>query len=152
MGKTVTELELEALTKLSEQVDGFKTLVEGATQKKDFEALKAAVEELKTNIGMWDEKTISEAVDKINAANVRMAAELAEVSEKLAQEREKSTTGGVKPIVDQAAYDEMIKCIFGEDKNSKSSGRSGSITTKAPETFGRATSLVAGSEDRKSVV
>lgn len=140
------EQELDAIKKISEQVKSFKDSMETKAQKDEVDKLVDKIDTLSKNLGEWTDEKISKSIEEINKKNVDLFAQLTEVQENQAKQREQSEKGGNGEAVTKEAYDKMIKSVFGENLNSKTHGRPSSMTVKAAETFGRGTSFVSGSD------
>ena len=140
------EKELDAIKQISEQVKSFKDSMETKAQKDEVDKLVEKIDTLSKNLGEWTDEKISKSIEEINKKNVDLFAQLTEVQENQAKQREQSGKGGNGEAVTKEAYDNMIKSVFGENLNSKTHGRPSSMTVKAAETFGRGTSFVSGSD------
>lgn len=140
------EKELEAIKQISEQVKNFKDSMETKAQKDEVDKLVEKIDILSKNLGEWTDEKISKSIEEINKKNVDLFAQLTEVQENQAKLREQSEKDGNGAAVTKEAYDKMIKSVFGENLNSKTHGRPSSMVVKAPETFGRGTSFVSGSD------
>ena len=140
------EKELEAIKQISEQVKSFKESMETKAQKDEVDKLVEKIDTLSKNLGEWTDEKISKSIEEINKKNIDLFAQLTEVQENQAKQREQSEKDGNGEAVTKEAYDKMIKSVFGENLNSKTHGRPASMTIKAAETFGRGTSFVSGSD------
>src|SRR5690554_3573418 len=116
------EKELEAIKQISEQVKNFKDSMETKAQKDEVDKLVEKIDTLSKNLGEWTDEKISKSIEEINKKNADLFAQLTEVQENQAKQREQSVKGGNGEAVTKEAYDKMIKSVFGENLNSKTHG------------------------------
>jgi gas vesicle protein len=132
--------ELEAITKVSKQVDEFKTQLGDRVLMKDFNDAKKALDDLTKNIGKYSEKEIDAALDTINKANEKLHKQMEEMAEDVAKAKEKGSQGPGKLVLfDPADVAKFVSDTFqdGHKTNNKATIKiNGGIVLKAAETFG----------------
>lgn len=135
----------EALELIAGQVEEFKKyLNDDAVKKQDLESVKALVTELKANLDEWNQKQISEAIDKINKKNESLHKQIIELQEKEADRMKGEGKSKQGEIVSEKEIRDFVSKMF--PNGEKDGSASASIELKAAETFGGAVTFVSGSD------
>src|SRR5690606_4607049 len=121
-----------------------KYLNDDAVKKQDLESVKYLVTELKANLDEWNQKQISEAIDKINKKNESLHKQIIELQEKEADRMKGEGKSKQGELVSEKDIKDFVSKMF--PNGEKDGAASASIELKAAETFGSAVTFVSGSD------
>lgn len=147
-GANTDTAEVKAIKRIGKQVESFKTALGEKADAEAIKLLQAKVEDLAKNISTMESENIVKTLKEINDANEKMWKQIAEVQEKMLEEKEKTEgkakKGDILKSEDIAAF---VKATFGEDAaNGTKTSNPAKVTLKAAETFGYATFFEGGAD------
>lgn len=135
--------ELEAIDKVSKQVEAFKTQLGDRVVIKDFNEAKKALDDLKASIGKYSEKEIDAAIKTINDANAKLLKQVEEMTEDIAKAKEnKGNQAKALTLMDETELKGQIVKMFPDARTKTKDGlkiemnRDIILRTKAAEVFG----------------
>lgn len=137
--------ELEAIEKVTSQVDEFKKQLGDRVGKEEFAKATKSLDDLKDNLGKWEEKKIDSKIDEINASITKFGDHIQEMQEEIQQSKEKgSGTSKSTMVVAKEDVEAFLKKLWREDDFKRKSdvhaeikmgGHIGQVV-KAAENFG----------------
>lgn len=136
--------EIEAIKKIGEQVEQFKTLLGDKADADAFKTLEDKLTSLEEGIETMKAAEISKAIEAINKSNESIYKQVVELQEELAVSKEKSTgKSAVRPeLITVKELEGFVASTFGED--GKKTHSPAKIQVKAAETFGFDQTFVGG--------
>lgn len=140
MEETTVSPELEAISKVSKQVEQFKQQLGERVGKEEFAKAEKLLSELKEGLNKWEEKKIDSALDTINTSISKFGTRMEEMQEELNQAKEGEKGRKKTDFVDTKDIQAFIDATF---KDNKKTVEAASIKLngaghvfKAAETFG----------------
>lgn len=141
MAEETKSPELEAIEKVTGQVEDFKKQLGERVGKEEFTKAQKLIDELKEGLGKWEEKKIDDQIGKINDSITKFGTQITEMQEELNQAKEGGNGRKKLEVVATKDVEDFIKKTFAdgvktkEFANIKLGGNIGEIT-KAAENFG----------------
>lgn len=136
--------EVKSLKKINRQVKQFNTVLGTKAKAEEFTALQAEIKQLQTDIKTMKDADILKAMENINAANVKIWKQIAEMQEEKAASKE-GAEGKVKPgqLFTRKQVEDFVNSTF---KDGKKTHDNAAIEMKAAETFGIPHTFDTGAE------
>lgn len=107
--------ELEAIDKVSKQVDAFNTKLGDKADKAGVDELKKTIDALKNDIGNMSEKEVDKSIKTINDSVEKMVKQMAEMQEDVnASKESKTKTKASIELYDEAEMKKQITAMFPE--------------------------------------
>lgn len=144
--------EVKSIKMMGRQVHSFKKALGEKADAEEFKALNTKIDNLAKGIKDMEAAGISQAIKDINEANEKIWKQIAEVQEKLLEEKEAASGGKKKgAFVETKSVEKFIKDTFGDDNKKTKAAASVEIhTNKAAENFGYATFFEGGPDTDQS--
>lgn len=130
-----TSKELEAIGRVSDQLDQYKEILGDKVDTEVFEQAKADIDALKDSLSGLDESKIDAKIKEINDSSVKMFNRILELEEEVNRSKEGSTGGAAtgKRNLNKEALQAFIDTTF---KDGQKTHDTASVTFKAAEVFG----------------
>lgn len=131
--------EIEAINKISKQIEGFKTILGDKADKADFKAVEKAITELKEGLSKLEGTKIEEKMTEINKAITKFGEQVTELKEDVAKAKENTGKGKPTPFVTTKEIEDFIKSTFKDGQKTRDHAAikvNGDHIFKAAETFG----------------
>lgn len=135
--------ELEAIEKISGQLEGYKKELADKADKDQFEKTEKALEELKAGLDSLTEKEVDKSIAEINKTLKETHEQVAELREEQAQAKENGARAKRGEFVSKEDIEAFINSTF---KDGAKTSNAAKITIKAPETFGFDQTFAGGSD------
>ena len=132
--------ELEAIDKISEQLEGYKTELAEKADKATIEGAETEIKSLRESLNELTEKEIDKSIERINGTQKEMHEQIATMREE--QQQSKESNKGSKMMTYKQLRESVAKFVEERyPKGGKNDGAFPSIEmpapiSKAPETFG----------------
>jgi len=135
--------EVDAIKKISEQVEQFKNLLGDKADANAFKTLEDKLTALEEGIETMKAAEISKAIEAINKSNESIYKQVVELQEELAIGKEQSAgkSNGRTELIATAEVETFVKTTFVDGKKTHAPAK---ITIKAAETFGYDQTFVGG--------
>lgn len=133
---------MEAIKKIGEQIEGFKSLLGDKANADEFKALQEQIKTLSDGLETMKAAEIGKAIESINKSNESIYKQVVELQEELAKGKEngeKAVRSG--ELVSKKAVEEFVAKTFVDGTKTHSNAR---IEIKAAETFGYPQTFVGG--------
>lgn len=132
--------ELEAIGKVSKQVDDFKATLGNKADKADFKKIEDNLAALKAGVDKWEEKKIDDTIKSINDQIDKFGKQVTEIQEDIQAQKGGGAAGKALPFVTTKDIEDFIASTF---KDGRKTGDHAAIKLnaaghvfKAAETFG----------------
>ena len=134
-GNDTGNAELQAIKKIGDQVEAFKTALGDKADAEEFKKLQDKITELEKGLEEMTAKQISDAIKAINEGNEKVHKQLVELQEEAAQKKDTGKSGSPRrsEIVSTKAVQDFIDATFKDGKKTHDPAK---IEIKAAETFG----------------
>lgn len=131
--------ELEAIDKISKQIEGFKTELGDRISKAELKKVEDAITSLKAGIDKFEEKKIDDTLKTINDSIEKFGIQITEMKQDIDSSKDSGKTAKRGQFVTTKEVEDFIASTFKDGRKSSDMAAiklNGSLIFKAAETFG----------------